>query len=371
VAEEEGERASKRARTAPAPDDPRKPDSPTEITKPSWRYVLRKTLREYSADQVNDLAAALTYYGTLAVFPAMLAFVSILGIFGNAKKTTDGVLNLLGGLVPASTLDAIKGPIDSLTHSPAAGIGLVVGILGALLSASGYVRAFSRAMNRIYAIQEGRPFLRLRLITLGLLAAVIAALLVVVSGPIATQIGQVLGLGGAVLVVWNVVKWPVLVFIAILLLAILYYATPNIRQPKFRWMSMGSLVALLVWAIASVGFAFYAANFSKYNTTYGSIGGIIIFLLWVWISNNALLFGAELDSEIERGRELQAGIKAEETLQLPPRDTKQSDKKAEQHAKDVRIGRELRITRGAEDTKSKRRRRQKSAKTKNKQEAVD
>jgi membrane protein len=354
VAEEEGERASRRAHTAPARDDPRKPDSPTEITKRSWRYVLRKTLREYSADQVNDLAAALTYYGTLAVFPAMLAFVSILGLFGNAKKTADAVLNLLSGLVPGSTLDAVEGPLDALTHSPAAGIGLAVGILGALLSASGYVRAFSRAMNRIYGIQEGRPFLKLRLITLAvtvvvIVAAVIAALLVVVSGPIATHIGQVLGLGDGVLVVWNILRWPVLVFIVILFLAVLYYATPNIRQPKFRWMSMGSLVGILVWAAASVGFAFYAANFSKYNSTYGSIGGIIIFLLWVWISNNALLFGAELDAEIERGRELQAGIEAEEVLQLPPRDTKQSDKKAEQHARDVRIGRELRLSRGRDD----------------------
>jgi membrane protein len=379
VAEEEGERASRRARTAPAPDDPRKPDSPTEITKPSWRYVLRKTLREYSADQVNDLAAALTYYGTLAVFPAMLAFVSILGLFGNAKRTADAVVNLLNGLVPTSTLDAVKGPVDALTHSPAAGIGLAVGILGALLSASGYVRAFSRAMNRIYGIQEGRPFLKLRVITLGLtvvviVAAVIAALLVVVSGPIATHIGQVLGLGlglgNGVLVVWTILKWPVLVFIAILLLAVLYYVTPNIRQPKFRWMSMGSLVALLVWAIASVGFAFYAANFSKYDTTYGSIGGIIIFLLWVWISNNALLFGAELDVEIERGRELQAGIKAEEVLQLPPRDTKQSDKKAEQHAKDVRIGRELRLSRGREDRTNPRTHRS-SKQKKSKQKAAN
>ena len=371
MAEEEGERARRRAHTAPAPDDPRKPDSPTEITKPSWRYVLRKTLREYSADQVNDLAAALTYYGTLAVFPAMLAFVSILGLFGNAKKTADAVLNLLSGLVPTATLDAVKGPVDALTHSPAAGIGLAVGILGALLSASGYVRAFSRAMNRIYGIQEGRPFLKLRVITLGLtvvviVAAVLAALLVVVSGPIATHIGQVLGLGNGVLVVWTILKWPVLVFIAILLLAVLYYVTPNIRQPKFQWMSMGSLVALLVWAVASVGFAFYAANFSKYNTTYGSIGGIIIFLLWVWISNNALLFGAELDAEIERGRELQAGIKAEEVLQLPPRDTTHSDKKAEQHAKDVRIGRELRLSRGREDSNPQTHRSSKQKKSKQK-----
>jgi membrane protein len=351
MAEEQGQRASTRAATAPDPNDSRKPDSPTKITKPSWSYVLRKTAREFSTDQVTDLSASLTYYGTLAVFPALLAFISILGLFGNARKTTDSLLQLLTGVVPSSTLESVRAPIDALTHSSAAGIGLVVGILGALLSASGYVRAFARAMNRIYGIQEGRPIWKLRPLTLGItvvviLAAVLAALLLVISGPIAQQVGSNIGVGGTLVIVWDIVKWPILLIIAILVVALLYYATPNIKQPKFRWMSMGSLVALFVWAAASVGFAFYAANFSKYNSTYGSIGGIIIFLLWVWISNNAILFGAELDAEIERGRELQAGIEAEETLQLPPRDTRQSDKKAKQHEKDVQIGRELRLSRG-------------------------
>jgi membrane protein len=351
MAEEEGQNASSRAATAPSPDDPRKADSPTDITKRSWLYVLRKSLREFSADQCTDLAAALTYFGTLAVFPALLAFVSIIGLFGNAKTTTNALLKLLNGVVPPSTLDAMRGPIDNLTHSPAAGIGLVVGIAGALWSASGYVGAFSRAMNRIYGIQEGRPIWKLRPVTLGvtvvaIVVAVLASLILVVSGPVAQQVGDFVGVGGGVVLIWNIVKWPILLFLAILVLAILYHATPNIRQPKFRWMSLGALTALVVWALASVGFAFYAANFSKYNSTYGSIGGVIVFLLWVWISNNALLFGAELDSEIERGRELQAGIEAEEVLQLPPRDTRQSDKKAEKHAKDVLMGRQLRRSHG-------------------------
>jgi membrane protein len=351
MAQEEGQSASSRAATAPSPDDSRKPNSPADITKPSWKYVLRKTLREFTTDQCTDLSAGLTYYGTLAVFPAMLAFISILGLFGNAKTTTSTLLDTLKGVVPPTTLDAVRAPIDSLTHSSAAGIGLIVGILGALLSASGYVRAFGRAMNRIYGIQEGRPFWKLRPVTLavtviGILAAVIIAALVALSGPIAQNIGDSIGLGSGVVVAWNIVKWPILIFIVVLVIAVLYYATPNIRQPKFRWMSVGSLVALVVWVLASVGFAFYAANFSKYNSTYGSIGGVIVFLLWVWISNNALLFGAELDAEVERGRELQAGIEAEETLQLPPRDTKVSDKKADQHAKDVKIGRDLRLSRG-------------------------
>ncbi len=345
------ERASTREATAPDPEDDRKPDSPTEITKPSWMYVLKKTLREFSSDQCTDLAASLTYYAVLAIFPALLAFVSLLGIFGDAAKTTDSLLNLAQGLVPASTLDSLREPIENLTKSPSAGITLIVGILGALWSASGYVGAFSRAMNRIYAIQEGRPFWKLRPVTLlvtviAIVLAVVAATILAISGPIAQNVGDALGLGETVLVVWNIVRWPLLAILAVVIVAILYYATPNVKQPKFRWMSLGALVALLIWVVASVGFAFYVANFSSYNATYGSIGGVIVALLWIWITNNALLFGAELDAELERGRELQAGIAAEETIQLPPRDTRQSDKKAEQKAKDVRAGRALRRSRG-------------------------
>ncbi len=345
--EEEGQRASERAATAPDPDDDRKPDSPTDLKKPSWLYILRKVLREYGADQCTDLAATLTYYGTLAVFPAMLAFVSILGLFTNPRKVSTTLLQLLQGVLPSSTLDAVRGAIENLVQTPAAGVGLVIGIVGALWSASGYVGAFARAMNRIYNVQEGRPVWKLRpttllVTTIAIVAAVVAAVLIAVSGPVARQLGDLIGLGEGAVLAWNIVKWPILVAIAIVVLAVLYYATPNVKQPKFRWMSLGSLVALIVLGVASTGFAFYAANFTHYNATYGAIGGVIVFLLWFWIANNALLFGAELDAELERGRELQAGMAAEEEIQLPPRDTKQGDKKAEQHAKDVRLGRRLR-----------------------------
>ncbi len=345
------EQAIEREKTAPDPEDPRKPDSPGDITKPSWLYVLRKTAREFGSDQCTDLAAALTYYGTLALFPALLAFVSLVGLVGDAQQTTDALLDLANGLMPTGMLDYLRGPIENLTTSPAAGFALVTGVIGALWSASGFVAAFGRAMNRIYAIEEGRPFWKLRPVTLlvtvvAVVLAAIAAVLIAVSGPVAEQVGSALGLGETVLTVWNIVKWPVLAAIAVIIIAVLYYATPNIQQPKFRWMSVGALVALIVWALASVGFAFYVANFSSYNETYGSIGSVIVFLLWIWIANIALLFGAELDAEIERGRQLQAGIEAEENIQLPPRDTKQSDKKAEQHAKDVRAGRRLRRSRG-------------------------
>jgi membrane protein len=347
MAKETGEKASKRARTAPDPDDPRKPDEITEIDKRSWVYVMKKTMREFGADQATDLAAALTYYGVLAIFPALLAFVSLVGLFGDPAKTTDTLLDLVGGLVPATTLDAIKGPLENLAKSPSAGFAFVAGILGALWSASGYVGAFARAMNRIYSIQEGRPFWKLRPVTLlvtviAIVVAVIAALLITLSGPVAEQVGQAIGVGETGLVVWNIVKWPILVFLVVMIIAVLYYATPNVKQPKFKWMSLGALLALVVWVVASALFAFYVANFSSYNETYGSIGGVIVFLLWIWISNIALLFGAELDAELERGRQLQAGIEAEENIQLPPRDTRKSDKIEKKHEQDVADGRELR-----------------------------
>ena len=309
--------------------------------------MARKTLREFTSDQCTDLAAALTYYGTLAIFPALLAFVALLGLFGDPQSTTESILQLASSVVPADSLDLVRGPIKELTQSPAAGLAFVTGLAGAVWSASGFVGAFARAMNRIYSIQEGRPFIKLRTTTLlvtviTLIAAVLAAAMIVLSGPVAEQVGSLVGLGETAVVVWSFVKWPILGVIAILMIALLYYATPNIRQPKFKWMSVGALVALVLWVLASIAFGLYVANFSSYGATYGSIGGVIVFLLWLWISNIALLFGAELDAELERGRQLQAGIKAEETLQLPPRDTKISDKKADKHAEDVRIGRELR-----------------------------
>jgi membrane protein len=343
------EKSTTREKTAPEPDDARKPDDVTDITKRSWFYVLKKTGREFGADQCTDLAAALTYYAVLALFPALLAIVSVLGLFGQAQATTQTVLDLVGNLASAEVVDLLRDPIQSLVNSPAAGVAFVTGLVGALWSASGYVGAFGRAMNRVYEIDEGRPFWKLRPTMLGVtvvtvILIVVAALILVLSGPVASAVGDVVGLGPAALSVWNIAKWPVLVIIAVLTIAILYYWAPNIRQPKFRWISTGSILALAIWLLASVGFAFYVANFSNYNKTYGSLGGVIVFLLWIWITNIALLFGAEFDAELERGRELQAGIEAEETIQLPPRDTAASDKKAAVHEKDVRDGRWLRLS---------------------------
>jgi membrane protein len=336
-----------KARTAPAPDDSRKPDSPTEVTKPSWQFIARKTLREFSKDQCPDLAAALTYYAVLSLFPALLALVSLLGVFGQAEKTTTALLDIVQRIAPGSTVDIIRQPIEEVTNSPSAGFTLVIGILVALWSASGYVGAFARAMNRVYEVDEGRPFIKLRATMLGvtvvnvLIVAAFGAMLVL-SGPVAEAVGNAVGLGGTFLAVWNIAKWPVMVLLVVAAIAILYYFTPNVRQPKFRWMTMGSFIALVVFVLASLGFAFYVANFSNYNKTYGAIGGVIVMLLWLWILNMSLLFGAEFDAETERGRQLQAGIEAEETIQLPPRDTKQSDKLQARAEEDIQRGRELR-----------------------------
>jgi len=338
---------SEKQQTAPSPDDPRKPDSPGEVAKPSWKYALRKTAREFTADQCTDLAAALTYYAVLSIFPAMIAIISLLGVVGQGERSTDTVLSLINQVAPGGTADVLRGPLEQFSSSPAAGFALVFGILLAIWSASGYVGAFSRAMNRIYEIEEGRPFWKLRPVQLGvtivsILLILIMVVILIVSGPVTDAVGSALGLGETVQIVWSVVKWPILALAAVLIIAILYYATPNAKQPKFRWISMGALVALVTLVIASFLFGLYVTNFSNYDRTYGSLAGVVIFLLWLWIANLALLFGGEFDAELERGRQLQAGIAAEEDIQLPPRDTRKSDKAAEKEQADVADGRRLR-----------------------------
>jgi membrane protein len=332
---------------APDPDDSRKPDSPQQLSKRSWFYIAKKSFREFIDDQCTDSAAALTYFGVLALFPGLLAFTSLLALVGQGGRAIDALLDLLGQVAPAETVDTIREPLEQFSSSPAAGLGFFTGLIIAIWSASGYVGAFSRAMNRIYEIEEGRPFYKLRPVQLlvtviALILLVLIAVLLVISGPVTDAIGSALGLGEAFRIVWEVAKWPVLALAVVLIIAILYHATPNAKQPKFRWISVGALIAIVVLIIASAGFALYVANFSNYDRTYGSFAGVIVFLLWLWIANCALLFGAEFEAELERGRELQAGIAAEEQIQLPPRDTKKIDKAAEKERKDVEEGRRIR-----------------------------
>ncbi|SER19752.1 YihY/virulence factor BrkB family protein [Arthrobacter sp. OV608] len=352
--QDSSETSTAKAGQAPDPNDSRKPDSPRDLDKPNWKYIAKKTLREFSKDQCPDLAAALTYYAVLSLFPAILALVSLVGIFGDAQKTTDALLQIVRGFVPAETANTVGGVVSDLANAPAAGLTLVLGLATALWSASGYVGAFGRAMNRVYEVDEGRPFIKLRgtMLVVTLFAVVVVAILagmLVLSGPVAEAVGGLIGLSGAFLTIWNIAKWPVMVALIIVIIAVLYYATPNVKQPKFKWMSMGSGIALFVFLLASLGFGFYVGNFGNYNKTYGALGGVIVMLLWLWILNMSLLFGAEFDAETERGRQLQAGIEAEETIQLPPRDTKKSEKLQKQAEEDIQHGRELREKYSAEN----------------------
>ncbi|MFY0406635.1 YihY/virulence factor BrkB family protein [Solicola sp. PLA-1-18] len=353
-------------RATPDIEDPRKPDGPREMTKPSWVYVVRKTAREFSEDQCTDLAAALTYYAVLAIFPATIALLSVLGLVGQSRQAIDTGLGVLSDVGAGSVADTIRPTLLELSQSSGAGIALVVGLAGALWSASGYVGAFSRASNRVYEIGEGRPIWKLRpamlLVTVVLVVlAAVALLLLALTGPVAQAVGDQIGLGSAAVLTWQIAKWPVLLLVVVTMVALLFWATPNVKQPKFRWLSVGAVLAIVVWALASAAFGVYVAMFSSYNQTYGALAGVVVFLLWLWITNLALLFGAELDAEIERGRQLQAGFPAEEEIQLPARDTKAIDKAEAKRADDVRRGRELRRSHGRPDDAEPPRGRQKVA----------
>jgi membrane protein len=341
--------AATRARTAPDPDAARKPDSPTDLPRPAWRYTLKSAVAEFQRDQCTDQAAALTYYSVLSVFPALLALLSLLGVFGRGRSTVDAMLGFLRDLGQTQVADQLQGPIEGMVGGRGAGFALVLGIATALFSASAYVGAFGRALNRIYGIDEGRPVWKLRplmvLVTLGLV--VLAALVLVglvVSGPVADAVGSAIGLQEQTVTVWRVVKYPLILLVVMAMVAVLYHVTPNVRQPRFRWLSPGAVLAIVVWVVASVGFGFYVSTFGKYGegSAYGSLGSIVVFLLWLWLTNLALLLGAELDAELERARELRAGVPAERSIQLPPRDTTQSDKAREKLEERVEEARRLR-----------------------------
>jgi membrane protein len=318
----------KHKKAVPDPDDPRKPDELTDLSKRSYAAVLKRTVVEFKDDNCTDWAAALTYYGVLAMFPALIALTSLIGLVGNPQKTTDALLGIVGALGPASAVDTFSGPMRAVAQNQSAGFALILGLLAALWSASGYVGAFGRAANAIYEVEEGRPFYKLRplqvlitLICVVLLALV--ALSLVITGPVAKAVGDAVGMGSAAITAWDIAKWPVMALVVSGIFSLLYYATPNVKQPKFRWFTPGGLIALIIWIAASAGFAFYVARFSSYDRTYGTLAAVVVFLVWLWISNLAVLFGAEFNAELERGRELQAGMsEAEQTIQLPPRDTK-------------------------------------------------
>ena len=303
----------------------RAPDAPTDLHKRSWKDTFKRTFREFKEDNLTDWAAALTYYSVLSIFPALIALISIVGLVVDPATITRVLTDTISQLGPSSAVKTLQQPIKDITASSGkAGLALIIGLAGALWTASGYVGAFMRASNAIYEIEEGRPFYKLRplqiLVTLVLeLMLAIVVLGLIVSGPLATAIGNAIGIGDTALTIFNIAKWPVLLVIVSLMLAVLYYTAPNAKLPGFTWISPGSVLAVVVWIVASAAFAFYVANFGSYGKTYGTLGGAVTFLVWMWITNLAVLFGAELNAELERSRELEAGEPAEHEIQLPPR----------------------------------------------------
>ncbi len=290
--------------------------------KPTTGGTIKRTLKEFSEDNLTDWAAALTYYGVLAMFPALIALVSIVGLLTDPKQLTDALTEV----VPADAAETLNPAIDQIAgNSSAAGFALIIGLATAVWSASGYVGAFTRAANVVYETPEGRKVWKLKplqlLITLiGILFAALILSMLVLSGPVVDAVGSAIGLGDTAVTVWNWAKWPVMLVLLALMIAILYYSTPNVKLRGFKWVSPGAGVAILVAVVASAAFAFYVANFAGYNKTYGALAGVVIFLVWFWLINVALLFGIELDAEIERTTELKEGVpRADKEIQLDAR----------------------------------------------------
>ena len=305
------------------------PDTPTDLPKRSWGAVLKGTLKEFKKDELTDRAAALTYYGILALFPALLALISVIGIAG--QSATREVLDNIEDLAPGAARDVLRNAVEQLQGN--AGIGSVMAIVGLVLavwSASGYVAAFIRSANAVYDVPEGRPVWKVLPVRVGvtvvlMIMAVLSALIVVFTGGLARQAGATLGVGDTALTVWSFAKWPVLVVLVTVMIAILYWATPNVRVRGFRWITPGSFLALALWLIASAGFALYVANFGSYNKTYGTLAGVIIFLVWLWITNLAILLGLEFDAELSRQRAVAGGHPSHKEPYVQPRDTRKWD----------------------------------------------
>jgi membrane protein len=300
---------------------------PTDLPRRSWWRTAKRTVAGVKDNNLTDLAAALTYYAVLSIFPAIIALVSILGLVVDPATITRVITDTVRELGPESAVDTFAGPIESIAgNQDTAGIMLVVGLVVALWTASGYVGAFMRASNDIYEREEGRPFWKLRplQIVVTLILVLLAALVVlalILTGPVADALGSAVGLGDTAVLVWQIAKWPVMLLMVMFMLAVLYWSSPNAKPAGFRWITPGSVLAVVAWIVASAGFALYVANFSSYNETYGALGGVIVFLVWMWITNIAVLLGAKVNAETERAREIAIGVPgAEEQIQAPPRE---------------------------------------------------
>ena len=305
---------------------PRELESPAALPRASWPDTLKRTLRRAKDDKINHWGAALTYYAVLSLFPALLVMVSLVGLFGDPERVTKVMTDTVTQLGPSTAASTFQAPIESLTSNRGgAGIVLILSVAGALWAASGYVSAFADASNVIYQVEEGRPFWKLKplqlVVTFALiLLAALVALALVLSGPIVGALGGALGLSDTVLSVWRFAKWPAMLVLVLVILGVLYFTAPNAKVSGIRWVTAGTLVALVVWLVASLAFALYAANFGSYNKTYGTLGGVVVFLLWLWLTNLAILVGAEFNAETERAKQMHRGVSgAEQELKLPLR----------------------------------------------------
>ncbi|RSM72358.1 YihY/virulence factor BrkB family protein [Kibdelosporangium aridum] len=303
--------------------------SPTDLPKSSWWQVLKRTVKQFQRDSLDDWAAALTYYSVLSLFPGIIVLTSLLGLLGpeSTKALTDNIQQMAPGPARDLVLNAV-GELKNANYL--AGPFAIVGLAIALWTASGYIGAFIRAANAIYEVEEGRPLFKTIPLRMGITLAIVVllgvcAIGVVLTGGLADRVGQLLGIGSTGVLIWDIAKWPVIAILVSLAFALLYWASPNVRHPGFRWLTPGSVLAVLVWVLASVGFSVYVANFGSYNKTYGSLAGIVVFLVWLWLSNLAVLLGAELDAELARGKQIEQGHPEDEEPFLPPRDTRAMD----------------------------------------------
>ncbi|MFQ6330116.1 YihY/virulence factor BrkB family protein [Nocardia sp. CWNU-33] len=290
----------------------------------SWRRVLRSTARRLLHDELTDWAAALTYYSVLSIFPGLLVIVSALGLLG--PGATGSLIDTIRGIGPGSGTALLVDAIKELDGARSfAGPLAVAGLITAFWTASTYIGAFIRAVNSIYGPAEGRPLwktlpLRLGLTTAVMLLVALCGIGVVVSGSIADQIGHWFGLGSAGVAAWNIAKWPVLAVLVSVVLAMLYWLAPNARQLGWRWLTPGSVLAVLIWTAASAGFACYVTNFGNYDKVYGSLASAIVFSSWLWLTNVAVLLGAQFDAELARGRRIEQGGSPDQEPILPTRD---------------------------------------------------
>src|SRR3954469_22819816 len=300
------------------------PDQPTDLPKEALPTILKRTFKQFSEDQLTTWAAALTYFGVLSLFPMLLALVSVLGVIG--PSATQPLLDNLSSVAPGPAKDILTNVLTSLqSNKGGSTVALIIGIAAAIWSASGYISAFMDAANNVWDVPEGRPIWKKLPVRLGvtvvlLVLLTITSLAIVFTGPVAEKVGNLIGLGSTFVAVWSIVKWPILLVIVSFMISLLYWACPNVKQPGFPWVTPGGVLAVVLWIAASALFALYVANFGSYNKTYGSLGGVIVFLTWLWITNIIILLGAEFNSEMERSKAIQEGHPPDKEPYLPLRD---------------------------------------------------